>query len=281
MIFFTKMQGTGNDFIIIDCITNQFRYSYNILSKYLCNRNFGIGGDGVIYIFKSNIADYKMRIFNKDGTEAGMCGNGIRCMAKYIYENISKKEIINIETEAGIKKIKIMLDNNIVKDICVDMEKINLDPIKIPVYLPKGNIKQEINGIKINIEDKEFELFLVSIGNPHAVCFVDDVKKIDIEKYGSIIENYRYFPNKTNVEFVQIIDKKNIKLRVWERGVGETLSCGTGTACSAFVAIKKFQLENNLNVELKGGKLQVYVEKNNNLILTGPAEKVFEGKIDL
>ena len=281
MIFFTKMQGTKNDFVVIDCINQKFNYSYNILSKFLCDRNIGIGADGVIFIFKSNISDYKMRIFNKDGTEAGMCGNGIRCMAKYIYENLEQKKELKIETNAGIKKVLINLENNKIKDICVNLGKIETNINKIPVYLPIISNVKEISSVKINIDKREFEVYLVGIGNPHAVCFVDDLDSLDIKKYGSIIENYKYFPNKTNVEFVKIIDKKRIIIRVWERGVGETLSCGTGSACSGFVAMKKFSLNNNLTVELKGGNLQIMIDDEKNIFLTGPAEKVFEGKIDL
>lgn len=280
MIFFNKMQGTGNDFIIIDCIKQQFRYSYNILAKFLCNRNFGIGADGVIFIFKSNVAEYKMRIFNQDGTEASMCGNGIRCMVKYIYENIEKKDYFNIETNSGIKKVYISLENNKVKNISVDIGKAILENNKIPVYLPYDN-QEKISNIKIKLDEREFKFFFISVGNPHAICFVEDVNKINIKKYGYIVENYKYFPNKTNVEFAQVIDENNIKVRVWERGVGETLSCGTGASCSAYIAIKHLHLNNNLNVELKGGVLKIHIDKNNNITLTGPAENVFEGKINL
>ncbi len=281
MIFFTKMHGTGNDFILINCLKQKFNYSYSVFSKFLCNRNIGVGADGIIYIYSSKIADYKIRIFNSDGTEAEMCGNGIRCVGKYIYENIEQKEKLKIETNAGIKNLSLLIQNNKVKNVSVELGKIILEPNRIPVYLPKELIKKDINNVKIKIDKEEFKLYLVSIGNPHAVCFVENINSIDIKKYGSIIENYKYFPNKTNVEFVQIIDKKSIAIRVWERGVGETNSCGTGSACSSYVAIKKYNLDNNLTVQLKGGKLQIFVDKENDIVLTGPAENVFKGEIDL
>ena len=281
MIFFNKMHGTANDFIIINCINQQFRYSYNILTKFLCNRNLGVGADGVIFIFGSVSADYKMRIFNQDGTEALMCGNGIRCVAKYIYENIEKKEYLNIETGSGIKKIYINIENDKVKNVSVNIGKPILEKNKIPVYLPYINSKEKINNMKIKLDEKEFKFFFISVGNPHAICFVEDINKIDVKKYGYIVENYKFFPNKTNVEFVQIVDENNIKVRVWERGVGETLSCGTGASSSAYIAIKHLNLNNNLNVELKGGNLRVHIDENEDIILTGPAENVFEGKIDL
>lgn len=281
MILFNKMQGTENDFIVINCINQQFGYSHNILSKFLCNRNLGVGADGVILIFNSSIADYKMRIFNKDGTEAGMCGNGIRCVAKYIYENIEKREKLKIETNSGIKQLYINLENNKIKSISVNIGKAILETEKIPVYLPYNNFKEDISSININIDGNSFKFYFISVGNPHAVCFVDNINKIDVKKYGKIVENYKYFPNKINVEFVQVIDNENIKVRVWERGVGETLSCGTGASSAAFVAIKQLKLKNDLNVELKGGKLKVHINENEDIILTGPAETVFEGKINL
>lgn len=279
MINFTKMHGTENDFILVDCTEQKIEYDYKILSEFLCNRNLSVGADGIIYILESKKADYKMRIFNKDGSEAEMCGNGIRCMAKYIYENKVKKEKIGIETKSGIKQIKINLENNKIKDVSVNMGEIILEPSKIPIFLPYQDDNKEINCIDIKIEDKKFEFYVVSIGNPHSVCFVPDIENIDFKKYASIIENYKYFPRKTNVEFVQIINENNIKVRVWERGVGETSSCGTGACCSAYVAMKKYNLKNKLEVNLKGGKLIVSVNDSNEIILTGPAEITFEGII--
>lgn len=267
MFSFCKMQGTGNDFVLIDCINQKFEYSLPILAKFLCNRHYGVGADGIILIYKSNKAELKMRIFNSDGTEAEMCGNGIRCFAKYVFEKnlITEKEFF-IETLAGIKKVKLDLEHKKVLSVEVNMGEPNVDNIK---YI-------------IEIENKQYQIYPVSMGNPHAVCFVQDVEKIDIAKIGKIIENYKYFPNKTNVEFVQIIDRENIKVRVWERGVGETNSCGTGACASSIIAIKEKYVNDNLKVNLVGGNLKIdYDRLKKDIYLTGNAEIVFEGKIEM
>ncbi len=202
MFSFCKMQATGNDFIIIDCIKKEFEYSYKLLSEFLCNRHFGVGADGVLFIEESDIADLKMRIFNKDGSEAKMCGNGIRCFAKYVYEHdILKKESFKIETISGIKNIDLEIEGKTVLKIKVDMEKPEFDE----------------NRKSVIIENLEF--FIVSLGNPHAVCFVENVDKINVKELGSKVENSKYFLDRTNVEFVEIINENEIKIKVWERGV--------------------------------------------------------------
>lgn len=274
MFFFTKMQATGNDFIILDYINEKLEYSYKLLAEFLCNRKFGVGADGILILEKSEIADFKMRIFNQDGSEAEMCGNGIRCFAKYIYEKkLINKKNFKIETMAGIKEIDVIAEGDTVIEIIVDMGKGEFDFEKIPVISLLDNKIEKI------IIDK-MEVFPISIGNPHAVCFVQNLEKIDIEKDGKRIENYKCFPNKTNVEFVQIINKDLIKVRVWERGVGETLSCGTG-ACAASIISNKYKSTNcDITVELLGGKLKTKYE-NGNIKLIGPAEFVFEGKIEI
>lgn len=271
MLFFSKMEATANDFIIIDTIENKFLYDIKLLSKYLCDRNRGVGADGVIFLYESNNADFKMRIINKDGTEAEMCGNGIRCLAKYIYEKYLKdKQIFNIETLAGVKTVEIL---NCGEEIKIDMGRPTFSYKEIPVFY------EDNKSINIKIENNMYEFFPISMGNPHVVCFQNDIDKIELKKIGKIIENYKYFPNKTNVEFAQIINRKNIKLRVWERGVGETLSCGTGTTATAIMANKKNFTDNEMDVEVKGGKLKVIF--NENAYLIGEARKVFEGKLDI
>ena len=267
MFSFYKMQGTGNDFIVLDCIDNKFEYSLPVLSKYLCDRHYGVGADGVILIYESEIADFKMKIFNHDGTEAEMCGNGIRCFAKYVYEKnrINKTEFL-IETLAGIKKVKLNLENEKVLSVQVNMGEPQISNLK---HL-------------VEIDKIQYLLYPVSIGNPHAVCFVEDVENVDVEKIGPILENYKYFPNKTNVEFVKIIDKANIEVRVWERGVGETLSCGTGACAAGVISVIKKSTDCDLTVDLKGGKLKIsYDKENNNVKLIGSAEFVYDGKIDI
>lgn len=274
MFFFTKMQATGNDFIVLDYIENKLEYSYKLLAEFMCNRHFGIGADGILIVEKSNKADFKMRIFNKDGSEAEMCGNGIRCFAKYVYEKgLIHKSNFKIETLAGIKSINLNVEGNTVVYITVNMGKPEFDFSKIPVI----NL-QEQNKEKIYIEGYEF--FPVSIGNPHVVCFTENINEINIEKVGRKIENYKFFPNKTNVEFVQIVSEKQIKVRVWERGVGETLACGTGASAASVISNKYKSTGSKLNVDLLGGKLEIEY-KNEEIKLTGPSEIVFEGKIEI
>lgn len=270
-IQFTKMHGLGNDYIYINVPENKdlkeifTRYKVGALVRYLSNRNFGIGGDGVIFIENSLIADFKMRIFNSDGTEAEMCGNGIRCFAKYVYEkNMIKNKLIKIETLAGIKEAEIIENNK--KEI--EEIKINMGKAKIQ------------NNINIKIQDKNFEINRISMGNPHAVIFVPDVENVPIEEYGPIIENHKYFPFKTNVEFVQILERNLIKLRVWERGSKETFACGTGSCAAVVAGIKNKLLKNEVKVLLKGGELKIKVdEKTKNIYMQGIATKVFEGEI--
>ena len=276
MFYFCKMQATGNDFILIDYINNKFDYSLKLLAEYLCDRHYGVGADGIIIIDKSNIADFKMRIFNIDGSEAEMCGNGIRCFAKYIFERkFTEKKEFSIETLAGLRNIKLIVEGKTVIGIKVDMGEPQFEFEKIPViYL--DSCKDD----KIIIEDNE--VYPISMGNPHAVCFIDNLEKIDINRIGKIIENYKFFPNKTNVEFVQIIDKKRIKVKVWERGVGETLSCGTGACAAAVISFLKKQTESRLIVDLPGGKLEInYEDKINKVELKGPAEFIYNGEMEI
>ena len=265
------MHGLGNDYIYINVLENRdlkeifTRYKIGALVRYLSNRNFGIGGDGVIFIENSLIADFKMRIFNSDGTEAEMCGNGIRCFAKYVYEkNMIKNKLIKIETLSGIKEAEI-----------IENDKKEIEKIKI--NMGKAKIQNNIN---IKIQDRNFEINRISMGNPHAVIFVPDVESIKIEKYGPLIENYRYFPLKTNVEFVQILERNLIKLRVWERGSKETFACGTGSCAAVIAGIKNKLLKNEVKVLLKGGELKIKIdEKTKNIYMKGIATKVFEGEI--
>lgn len=281
MFFFSKMQATGNDFIVVNNLENEFQYSFKLLSKYLCDRHFGVGADGVLILDKGNKADYKMRIFNYDGTEAEMCGNGIRCFAKYLYEKkIVKDSEFVIETLSGIKKVKLEIEGNTVVLVEVDMGEPSFNFNEIGVYYENNAIdtynEEQFKGIQIN----EFSVFPISMGNPHCVCFVDNVDEIDIEKTGKLIENYKYFSNKTNAEFVEIKNNSTIKVRVWERGVGETLSCGTGACSSAIISNLYKSTESEMIVELRGGNLKVkYTGKR--VLLQGSAEFVYEGKMNI
>lgn len=270
MFLFTKMQGTGNDFIILNFLKEKLEFSYKLLVKFLCDRHFGVGADGVIILEKSEIADYKMRIFNQNGLEAEMCGNGIRCLAKYIYEKeLMKKEEINIETLSGVKKVKLEIEGETVIKVKVNMGCPVFDKSKIPMIYKEDAEKLRIGSL---------EFYPISVGNPHCVCFVEKIEKVDVKEYGKFVENYKYFPEGTNVEFVEIKNNNNIKVRVWERGVGETLSCGTGACASAVISNKYMGLENNICVELLGGKLDVeYNDEVKKIYLCGSAEFVFEG----
>lgn len=282
MFFFSKMQATGNDFIIINNLENEYEYSFKLLAKYLCDRHFGVGADGVLILDKGNKADYKMRIFNQDGTEAEMCGNGIRCFAKFLYE----KKIIHdtefeIETMDGIKKIKLEVEGNTVVLIEVNMGVPIFEFNKIGIYY-ENNTKDTYseNNLLEDIQIEGFTVYPISMGNPHCVCFVEDVDKINIEEAGKLIENYKYFPNRTNVEFVQIKNSSTIKVRVWERGVGETLSCGTGACSAAIVSNLCKSTESEVIVELKGGNLKVSYD-GEDAFLQGSAEFVYEGKMNI
>ena len=282
MILFSKMQGTGNDFIVINCLNQYFNYSLNTLAKYLCNRNFGIGGDGVIYIFKSSVADVKMRIFNSDGTEAEMCGNGIRCVGKFLYEkSIVTRTNFRIETLAGVKDIGLIVENKTVVGVKVNMGIPYFETQRIPAYLPKEENGKKFHTISIESENEKYNFDLVSIGNPHAVCFVEELSKVNVCKIGKIVENYKYFPNKTNVEFVQVVDKNNIKVKVWERGAGNTISCGTGACASVVCAEKRGVVEESVDVELDGGKLHIKYNKEHGIEMTGGAEFVYEGRLNI
>lgn len=278
MVIFFKMQALGNDFLVIDCTNENLKYSYDNFTKFLCDRHFGIGADGIIYFYKSTTADIKMRIFNSDGTEAEMCGNGIRCLARFLYDKkvINKKEF-NIETLAGIKKIKISGENNEI--IEVNMGKVNFDINTIPVYLPSGYNKKTIPDIEISYKNNNFIFNSVSVGNPHTVCFLNNFNEIDIDDIGKFVESYKFFPKKTNVEFVMVENKNKINIKVWERGVGRTLGCGTGAIASSAIAMEKLYTESDIIVELEGGKVRVKKE-NDEMFLIGGAEFICEGKID-
>lgn len=231
MLKFTKMQGLGNDYVYMDAIHQKIE-NESSLAQMVSDRHFGIGSDGLILICQSEVADFKMRMFNSDGSEAEMCGNGIRCVGKFVYDKgLTDKTTVTIETLAGMKTLKLNIANNRVETIRVDMGEPILAPEKIPVMA----IEEPVQNLKVKSLDKEFTLTCVSMGNPHAITVVEDVADFNIEKYGKILEVASVFPNKTNVEFIEILDREHIKMRVWERGAGETLACGTG-ACATLVA---------------------------------------------
>lgn len=273
---FTKMHGLGNDFILIDCIEQaKAIFDYQDLSKRLCHRRFGIGADQLLILNSSDIADFKMRIFNSDGSEVEMCGNGIRCLAKYIWDKgLSNKDILKIETLAGIIMPEKRGDM-----VRVDMGEPIFEPKMIPVKLPAaGNNQRRIINYPLNILDREFKITCVSMGNPHAVIFLeDDISSFPVHIYGPVIENHEYFSKRTNVEFINCKGRNDINMRVWERGAGETMACGTGASAAAIAAMIKQLTERKVTVHLQGGDLLIEWENNNRVYMTGPAVTVFEG----
>lgn len=268
------MHGLGNDYIIVD---NRNRVinerEIGDFARKFCMRRFSVGADGLLLVNDSSTADVKMRMFNQDGTEAEMCGNGIRCLAKYCYENnIKKKKELKIETLDGIKDIWLTIIGEEVKKIKVDMGTPSLERSKIPM-VGKGMCINE----ELNINKEKFRITCLSVGNPHCVIFVDDVKNFPVQDFGPKIENYNVFPNRINVEFVQVLNKNEISLRVWERGCGETLACGTGACASVVAGNLLKRINNKAVVHLLGGELEI--EYNKRIFMTGKAEKVFEGKL--
>lgn len=282
---FTKMHGLGNDFILIDCRNEEDKsWGKNLrdISRRLCHRRFGIGADQLLLLYNSDIADFRMRIFNADGSEVEMCGNGIRCLAKYIWDrDLSEKNTISVETSAGI--ITPEKSGDMVKvDMGEPILEGSLIPVKLPPHPPLSNGGQGgVIDFPLKILDKEFKITCVSMGNPHAVIVVDDVDSFDVKKYGPVIENYELFPNRINVEFVQVVDSGNIKMRVWERGAGETMACGTGASAVAVAANLKGLAGKKVKIILLGGELLIEWDNNNHVYMTGPAVEVFEGWIGL
>ncbi len=277
MMFF-KMQGLGNDYVYIDCINGKEPIDIKNLTNRLSNRHFGVGSDGLILLCKSKVADLKMRMFNSDGSEAQMCGNGIRCVAKLAYElGLICEEITTIETLSGIKTLKLNIVNGKVKTVEVDMGAPILEATKIPVS-SSAKIEDKKVKAEVKVKNKKIELTCVSMGNPHAVTFVNNIKNFKVAEYGPILENADIFPEKANIEFVEVVDKNNIKMRVWERGSGETLACGTG-ACSSLVASSlNGYTDRKVNVQLLGGNLEIEWKPNNHVHMTGPAVTVFKGE---
>ncbi len=276
---FAKMHGLGNDFIILNCL-DETEYIpsklYHSLSAELCDRHFGIGADGVLLVLPSAQADIRMRIINSDGSEAEMCGNGIRCFARFVYEKgIVPKEVMTIETLAGIMVPRILLDQDgQVSQVEVDMGQPILEKADIPM-VGEGQAISEA----IQIEEQTFQITAVSMGNPHCVIFVDDVENFPIEYWGSRIEKSVYFPRKTNVEFVQILNEREVIMRVWERGAAVTLACGTGACATTVACVLNGKTNRNVTLHLDGGDLQVrWDETDGHLYMTGPAVEVFQGQ---
>ena len=279
-IDFVKMQGLGNDFILIDCLNKLLGDSsfLSYLAKRLCNRNFGLGADGLILILPSSKADLRMRIFNYDGSEAQMCGNGIRCFAKYAYENkLVSKNKFTVETLAGIITPELTITNNKILGVKVNMGTPKLRRREIPMN-GKNTLTVVNETLKINSE-QTFKITCVSMGNPHCITFVNDVQSISVDEIGPKIENQPLFPEKTNVEFIQVLNKQEINFRVWERGVGETLACGTGACAALVAAVLNKKTDREATIHLPGGALNIQWADDRHVYMTGPAELVFRGEM--
>ena len=273
---FTKMQGCGNDYVYINCFEEKIENPSELAIK-MSNRNFGVGSDGLILVMPSDKADCRMRMFNSDGSESEMCGNGIRCVGKFVHDkDIVRKDEITVETLAGIKILHFFNDEKgNVTDVKVNMGA----PIFKPEDVPVISNEEIVKNLKIKALDKEFTFTCLSMGNPHAITFVDDVDNFDVDKYGAILEKDSAFPKRANIEFVQVVDKNHLKMRVFERGSGETLACGTGTCATVVATFLNGKCErNDVFVDLLGGRLNIsWSEEDNNVYMTGPARFVFEG----
>lgn len=282
-ISFTKMQGAGNDYIYVNCLDKNIE-NINETAKRLSDRHFGIGSDGLVLICPSDKADFKMEMYNSDGTRAEMCGNASRCVGKYVYDKgLTAKTSVTLETLAGIKTLDLNIKNGSVKSVCVNMGAPELSPVKIPV---KSELDKFISQ-PVVADGTEYRVTCVSMGNPHAVIFEDeknglDIDTFNIEKLGPLFENNPIFPNRTNTEFARVLNGGTIKMRVWERGAGETLACGTG-ACAVLAAASLCGLAGDeADLLLLGGTLHIKWDKtDNNIYMTGPAEFVFDGTVTL
>lgn len=275
---FTKMEGCGNDYVYVNGFTNKIK-NPNKLSELVSNRNFGIGSDGLIMINPSDKADFRMNMYNADGSEGKMCGNGIRCVAKYVYDNkMTDKTTITVETLSGIKTLVLNVEDDKVKTVRVDMGSPILKAKDVPVISEKEQVIDE----PIMIDNKEYKITCVSMGNPHAITFIDDTDSLDIESIGPKFEKNEIFPDRINTEFIQIVDRNTIKMRVWERGSGETLACGTGACASVVACVLNNLTENKVTVKLLGGDLFIeYNREENTVYMTGPARVSFVGNIDI
>jgi len=273
---FSKVQGLGNDFIIIKDLKEKIN-DYATLAKKVCHRNFGVGGDGLMVVLPSDKADFRMRIINSDGSEPEMCGNGIRCFAKYVYdEGLTKKEDLTVETLAGIIRPKLIIENGQVKLVRVDMGEPRLLRQEIPA---QGDVNTKVVNELLTVGDKEFAITCVSMGNPHCIIFTGNADAL-VDKYGPLAEVHPFFPRKTNVEFVEVLNKNEVKMRVWERGAGITLACGTGACATTVACVLNGKTERRVTVHLLGGDLEIeWSEENNRIYMTGPAERVFDGKL--
>lgn len=272
---FTKMQGCGNDYVYINGFTEKIEDKPAFV-RAVSDRHFGVGGDGAIFINPSEEADFEMEMYNADGTRAEMCGNGIRCVAKYVYDKgMTDKEQVSIVSFGNVKYVDLYVEDGLVSSVKVNMGAPILDAEKVPVKSTKSQSVDE----PITVNGKEYRMTCVSMGNPHAVIFMEDIAKFDIVSIGPLFENHEVFPNRTNTEFVEVVDRTHVNMRVWERGTGETLACGTGCCATVVACVLNGLTEDKVTVRVLGGEIEIQWDREANLVyMTGPAAIVFEGE---
>lgn len=272
------MQGAGNDYIYVDGSTSAIKDKSAAAIK-LSNRNFGIGSDGLVFIYPSDVADFRMQMFNSDGSEAEMCGNATRCVGKYVYDNgLTSKAEITLETKAGIKYITLLDGDAVSRRAMVDMGEPVLDPELIPVSIYQHPVLK----YPLSANGRIYPITCVSMGNPHAVIFLEDnsLSQLDLSVLGAPVENHPVFPQKTNTEFIEVVDRNTLNMRVWERGAGETLACGTGACASVVAAVLNGYCDRKVKVHLLGGDLDIeWRKENNHVYMAGEATTVFEGEV--
>lgn len=273
---FTKMHGIGNDYVYVNCFKEKIENPGEV-AKRISDRHFGIGSDGLILIKPSQIADFEMEMYNSDGSLGAMCGNGIRCVAKYVYDyGLTDKTQISVATGSGIKYLDLTVEDGKVVLVKVDMGAPILEPEKIPAKVSKAT------GEKLTVQGKEYEVTCVSMGNPHCIVCVDDVEGLAIEQVGPFFERHEVFPDRVNTEFIKVLDRNTVQMRVWERGAGETWACGTGACAVAVACILNGWTEREVTVKLRGGDLRICWDQDKNTVfMTGPAATVFDGEIEL
>ena len=275
---FTKMHGIGNDYVYVNCFSETVENPSEV-SKIISDRHFGIGSDGLILIKPSAVADCEMEMYNADGSQSAMCGNGIRCVAKYVYDyGLTDKTSITVDTKCGIKYLDLTVENGKVSLVKVDMGAPILKASQVPVVSDKGQVVDET----ITVQGKDYQMTCVSMGNPHCIVPVEDVDGLEIEKIGPDFEFHPIFPERVNAEFIKVMDPKTVQMRVWERGSGETWACGTGACAVAVACILNGWTEEEVLVKLRGGDLKIHWDREKNRVfMTGPAAVVFDGEINL
>lgn len=270
------MHGCGNDYVYVNCLKEKVENPEEVSIK-VSDRHFGVGSDGLILIHPSEVADFRMAMYNADGSEGNMCGNGVRCVGKYVYDyGLTDKTNVAIETKSGIKYLELFIEDGKVATVKVDMGSPIVAAKDVPVIFEK----EKMIGEKVEVEGKEYEMTCVSMGNPHAIVWVDETKGLELEKIGPAFENHKMFPERVNTEFVQILSRQEVNMRVWERGSGETWACGTGACATAVACILNGKTDNEVLVHLLGGDLKIqYDQEKNTVFMTGPATTVFDGEL--